>query len=89
MAKKVLSVPNPWLNISWKKTVADIDRPYLEDLVYYDKLQLDTLPEPFTGNPDSQVYCLNLNPGGKDELFESIPTFKTQFLDITQKNLYH
>lgn len=89
MARKPSTVSNPWLGISWSDPVASIDKADLAKLPFIGKLQLETLPEPYTGNPDSQVYCLNMNPGGKDDLFESVPAFKKAFLDITQDNLCH
>lgn len=89
MARKPSTVSNPWLGISWSDPVASIDKVDLAKLPFIGKLQLNTLPEPFTGDPNSQVYCLNLNPGGKDELFESVPAFKSSYFDITQKNLCH
>ena len=45
----------------------------------------DCLPEPFTGDVNSKVYCLNKNPGKPDILFRGDPNFER----ITQDNLSH
>ena len=80
---------NPWLNISWDNRLADVDKNYQVSLKLSAEIQLDTLPEPFTGDVESNVYCLNLNPGGKDEFFESIDENKAKLLDYTQETLSH
>lgn len=35
-------------------------------------LTFDCLPEPFSGDIDSEVYCLNMNPGAPDKDFSSM-----------------
>ncbi|MCH5311408.1 MAG: hypothetical protein J1E57_05570 [Prevotella sp.] len=40
------------------------------------ELTFDCLPDPFGGNPDSKVYCLNLNPGKPDDNFKEVDKFK-------------
>lgn len=35
------------------------------------QLDFDTLPEPYCGDINSPVYCLNMNPGAADPLFEN------------------
>lgn len=37
------------------------------------KLDFYTLPEPYSGDVDSPVYCLNMNPGEADPLFVNDP----------------
>ena len=34
------------------------------------KLAFNCLPEPYSGNPDANVYCLNMNPGKPDPIFD-------------------
>ena len=46
-------------------------------------LTFDCLPDPFCGNPDSKVYCLNLNPGKPDDRFKEVEKFK----EACEKNL--
>ena len=88
-------VDNPWLNISWQNTIADCDKEYIiakyggvseyEERYRKAELKLSCLPEPYSGNKDSKVYCLNMNPG------ESIPSFRYNkgFEAETIKNLHH
>ena len=56
-------IENPWLNISWENGIAEIDKEYLTKFSCFEKIQKNTLPEPYTGDVKSNVYCLNLNPG--------------------------
>ena len=46
---------NPWLNISLSDTVADCDKPVINSLTtaVKSKIVLDTLPEPYHGDPGS------------------------------------
>ena len=46
-------------------------------------LTFDCLPEPYSGNPESKVYCLNKNPGKPDSCFNDDPSFN----DATILNL--
>lgn len=39
------------------------------------ELTFDYLPDPFCGDPDSKVYCLNLNPGKPDAKFKGIDAY--------------
>lgn len=50
-------------------------------------IELDyyTLPEPFSGNVESPVYCLNMNPGEADPLYKNDP----YFLYLTRLSLKH
>lgn len=54
------------------------------------ELTFDALPEPFSGDKESQVYCLNINPGKPDPLF-GYNQDKTQFLyeSLWKKILTH
>ena len=60
---------NPWLNISLSDTVADCDKSVINSLTtaVKSKIVLDTLPEPYHGNPDAKVYLLNGNPGHSEK----------------------
>lgn len=53
---------NPWLNISLSDTVADCDKSVINSLTtaVKSKIVLDTLPEPYHGDPEAKVYLLNL-----------------------------
>ena len=79
---------NPWLNISWENTVADCDKGKLNPAYCAEKgIDISLLPEPYSGNLNSNVVCLNLNPGiGKcDACFR----YNEQLLKLTQKTLCH
>lgn len=82
-------VENPWLNISWENGIADIDKEYLTKLSCFKKIQTHTLPEPYTGDVKSNVYCLNLNPGDACVCDDSEPQLKEKFTEYTQKTLRH
>lgn len=57
-------IPNPWLNISLRDTIANRDKSSVQALSQPEKdcLELRTLPEPFHGNPDAPVYVLGKCP---------------------------
>ena len=77
---------NPWTNISWQNTVADCDKNIIYPAYCAEKgIDISILPEPFSGNINSHVVCLNQNPGiGKcDACFR----FDKMFLKETQKTL--
>lgn len=82
-------VENPWLNISWENSIADIDKEYLAKLSCFKKIQKNTLPEPYTGDVKSNVYCLNLNPSDACVCYNSEPRLKKDFEEYTQKTLRH
>ena len=82
-------IKNPWLNISWDNYIADIDKEYLAKLSCFEKIQKNTLPEPYTGDVRSNVYCLNLNPGSACVCDDSEPQLKKDFEEYTQKTLRH
>ena len=94
----VYDVANPWLNLlKGNGIIAECDRAFFEQKritpVQYansinikdDKVELtfDCLPEPYSGNPNSKVYCLNKNPGKPDSCFFNDKNFH----DATLKNL--
>ena len=89
---------NPWLNIT-PDNIAACDADFFDSygsLNEYEEfvernndsekkveLTFSTLPDPFCGNPKSQVYCLNKNPGKPDPSFAHVEEFK----EATLKNL--
>ncbi len=90
-------VNNPWKEITnGKAKVAICDIPFFEKYgsaeLYTKKindkdkeieLTFGCMPEPFCGNPDSKVYCLNKNPGKPDFCFKD----DEAFIKATIKNL--
>ena len=85
---------NPWLNITWENTIADEDRKRIEErygsVNAFEKNYKDyglklhgALPEPYSGNKNSKVYCLNMNPGKWIKKFNNSPSM----FDMTVKNL--
>lgn len=82
-------IENPWLNISWENSIADIDKEYLTKFSCFKKIQKNTLPEPYTGDVNSNVYCLNLNPGSACVYDDSEPQLKKDFEEYTQLTLRH
>ena len=87
---------NPWLNISWNDTIADVDKAYIAQHYgsvkafekKHESFGLDIqqcLPDPYSGNKDSKVYCLNMNPGEPDPCFYQ----QKEFGELTMKNLRH
>ena len=82
-------VENPWLNISWENSIAEIDKEYLTKFSCFKKIQTNTLPEPYTGDVRSNVYCLNLNPGSACVCDDSEPQIKEKFEKYTQLTLRH
>lgn len=90
---KTISTPkvapaNPWLGVNWKQTVAPCDASIITpSYCHAKKIDIQNLPEPFSGYFDSKVVCLNLNPGcGEcDACFYGDPTL----LKLTQNTLKH
>ena len=82
-------IDNPWLSITdGNVKIATCDMPFFESEgsaeLYAEKinnkdkeieLTFDCMPEPFCGNPDSKVYCLNKNPGKPDFCFKNDEAF--------------
>ena len=82
-------IENPWLNISWENSIAEIDKEYLAKFSCFKKIQKNTLPEPYTGDVTSNVYCLNLNPGDACVCDDSEPQIKKEFEEYTLQTLRH
>ena len=83
-------IPNPWLNIGWDlDRVADCDESYLASWSNSKYIQMNTLPEPYTGDVDSNVYCLDLNPGNACICDTSALKIKDDFEDYTNDTLDH
>lgn len=81
-------VVTPWKNINWQHTIAECDRDILTEEYCRDKgIDLNDLPEPYCGNIDSNVVCLNLNPG----LNKCGACFygNQRFLELTKATLDH
>lgn len=87
---------NPWLSISWENTIAEADRIRIEERygsinnfeVKFKEFGLNlirALPEPYSGNKNSKVYCLNMNPGMWISEFDN----SDSMLEMTIKNLRH
>ena len=82
---------NPWLNISISDTIADCDKSFLNNLPkrVLDKFEFRTLPEPFHGDPDANVYILHGNPlsGENDLAYINVPAYEQELVDeMTLKN---
>lgn len=83
-------IPNPWLSISSLRHIAPSDEQYFikcyGSVSNYEKEvnnkypaanhTFSFLPDPFSGNPDSKVFCLNKNPGKPDPCFKNEPAFE-------------
>ena len=52
------------------------------------KLRLNCLPEPYCGDPDANVYCLNMNPGEPDSLFDNT-LVNNLYFQRAKDNLQH
>ena len=59
------SILNPWTSVNFSQTIAPVDVSTIYSLSprALSKIELRTLPEPFHGDPDANVYLLNGNPG--------------------------
>ena len=82
---------NPWLNLSIRDTIADCDKAFLNSLPkrVRDKFEFRTLPEPFHGDPDANVYILHGNPlsGENDLAYINVPAYEQELVDeMTLKN---
>ncbi len=95
LINSMTTIPNPWNHINADK-VAECDSPFFNKfggpLAYAQsinaknkeaELTFNCLPEPFSGNPNSNVYCLNKNPGAPDKCFSD----DKEFEQATLKNL--
>lgn len=76
-------VANPWVDISWSQLIAPCDKDYLlkefgsldDNSVNLPKtieLSFKAFPEPFSGDVNSKVYCLDMNPGKPDDGFNPL-----------------
>ena len=52
-------------------------------------LTFDCLPDPFCGDPNSKVYCLNMNPGKPDKVFCQGNDHQDKYLDYARDMLNH
>lgn len=82
-------ISNPWTNISWGDRIASIDNNCLAKRLKSGRIQTNTLPEPYTGDATSNVYCLNLNPGNACICDTSEPQIKQVFEIYTKQTLCH
>ena len=94
----MVKIKNPWLNIT-SDNIAACDAQFFDSYgslqAYVDfverindgdekvELTFSSLPDPYSGNPKSKVYCLNKNPGKPDPAFADVKEFK----EATLKNL--
>ena len=79
---------NPWSKINLNKGDFFIKKDW-ESLSSQKRKMLkkySSLPEPFSGNPNSCVVCLNANPGEKDDCYENSFGMK-KFIKLTKQTL--
>ena len=93
----------PWNNISWERTIAKCDEEYFckryssidnyINIINNSKkdisLTFNALPEPYNGDINSNVYCLNLNPGEPDDDFGQEQDKEYLLEKLCIRNLYH
>ncbi len=84
---------NPWTNLPKNEPfILDEDKEEITKFNYEIKedykIHLELLPEPFLGNPKSNIVLLNLNPGYHDEDFQ-FHNNNSYFIEILKKNLSH
>lgn len=53
------------------------------------QLTFECLPSPYSGNPDANVYCLNMNPGEPDPRFDKWPLKANPYTTQSLENLKH
>ena len=53
------------------------------------QLKFECLPSPYCGNPDANVYCLNMNPGELDLHFDKWPLTANPYTTQSVENLKH
>ena len=76
-----ITTPNPWTMLT-TENIAQCDQPFFDkyggvtsyqNLInsqkFHPDLDFSCLPDPFCGDPESKVYCLNKNPGKPDKCF--------------------
>lgn len=93
----------PWNNISWESTIAKCDEEYFCEryssinnyinIINNSKknisLTFNALPEPYKGDINSNVYCLNLNPGEPDDDFGQEKDKEHLLEKLCIRNLHH
>ncbi len=76
---------NPWLNISINDTIADCDKALINSLPQrvLAKFEFRTLPEPFHGDPEANVYILHGNPlsGSRDLAYLGVPEYEKEMVE--------
>jgi hypothetical protein len=86
-------VQNPWLNLrSESPHILEVDREcvdrYSNSARIGKKINVETIPEPFIGNPElAKVILLNLNPGDSDK--DSETHKDVAFRSAMLRNLRH
>lgn len=79
------TVPNPWMNISIKDTIADCDKPIINSLPESIRSLIEdrTLPEPYHGDKDASVYILCGNPlaGEEDLKYIGMPNYEKEIVE--------
>lgn len=97
MGQNKIIPTNPWLSIVKDENIAECDLEYIiskygslsqfvhqiNNLYKETELTFECLPEPYSGNPESKVYCLNKNPGKPDPCFNG----EQAFIDASILNL--
>lgn len=79
---------NPWLEITKDNKVLSCDNDKI--LKLHNEIKVTDYPEPFIGNPESEIYFLSANPGRNDyELQENLLTDYDTFSRIILENLEH
>lgn len=97
MGKNDIKTTNPWTSIVKGENIAQCDKDkfpknksaqqYADEINGKNgdvELTFECLPEPFNGNPDSKVYCLNKNPGKPDACFKGDTAFDRATMDNLQ-----
>lgn len=64
---------------------------YLKEIkrVYGCGLTFECIPDPYCGDPDANVYCLNMNPGEPDPYFDQWPLTMNKYTNKSFDNLKH
>ena len=83
------SVKSNVLSYYKQNNLQDLINDFVNHYVETNKIQLNTLPEPYTGDPESKVYFLNMNPGKRDESFEKVEYNRLKLELLTQLTLNH
>lgn len=79
---------NPWkLVITNHNFFVQEDLNMMKPMLKNRLFQHQSYPEPYSGDPNSKVICLNLNPGAKDAIFESVPSNMIKYAKLTEQTL--